>query len=182
MARKQMVTCKNCKNKIDKDKSYSIEYLTKSLSIRKNYYCNEQCCIDEQDKKSRKTKIKETEVAARETTREILGIGSDKNIYFSKMYKDLRDTFGDKIIYDYVVNERIKIEAILDSKDFKTTNSKVKYFFAMAQNNLEYYKLENNNSENTDKIQKEIYIDDFDVVDIVVDKKKRTIDDILKNM
>lgn len=176
------VTCKYCKNKIDKDKSYSIEYLTSSLSIRKKYYCNEKCCEEEEKVEKDKIRSKEIEVYARETLREILEIGSDKNIYFSKMYKDLRDTFGDKCIYDYIINERMKIESVLGSKDFKTTNSKVKYFFAMAQNNLEYYKCENNESKNVVETKQEFYIDDFDVTDIVVTRKKRSINDILKNM
>lgn len=176
------VTCRYCKNKIDKDKSFSIEYLTPSLSIRKKYYCNEGCHNKEEEIEQEKIKLKELEVSARETVREILGIGSDKNIYFSKMYKDLRDTFGDKVIYEYVINERMKIEFVLSGKDFKTTNSKVKYFFAMAQNNLEYYKCENNESKNVIETKKEVYIDDFDVTDVIVTKKKRSIDDILKNM
>ena len=176
------VTCRYCKNKIDKDKSYSVEYLTSSLSIRKKYYCNEKCCEKEEKAKQDKIRLKEIEVNARNTVREILGIGSDKNIYFSKMYKDLKDTFGDKTIYDYIMNERMKIEFVLNSKDFKTTNSKVKYFFAMAQNNLEYYKCENNESKNVVETKREFDIDDFDVTDIVVTKKKRSIDDILKNM
>lgn len=176
------VTCRYCKNKIDKDKSYSVEYLTSSLSIRKKYYCDKKCHDKEEKIKQDKIKLKEIEVNARDAVREMLEIGSDKNIYFSKMYKDLRDTFGDQIIYDYVINERMRIESILNSKDFKTTNSKVKYFFAMAQNNLEYYKYENNESKNVIETKKEVYIDDFDVTDVVVTKKKRSIDDILKNM
>ena len=176
------VTCRYCKNKIDKDKSYSIEYLTSSLSIRNKYYCDEKCYKEEVKIKQDKIRLKKIEVDTRETVREMLGIGSDKNIYFSKMYKDLRDTFGDKCICDYITSERIKIESVLGSKDFKTTNSKLKYFFAMAQNNLEYYKFENNKSNNVAETEKEVYIDDFDVTDIITTKKKRSINDILKNM
>lgn len=175
------VKCKFCNKEIDKDKAYAVEYLTSSLSLRHHYYCNKECEKRKIEKDNRKVRLKEIEVEARELTRELLGIGSEKNIYFSKMYKDLRDTFGDEKIYEYVKNEEVNIDMILNSKDFKSTNSKVKYFFAMAQNQLEYYKVENNIPESM-KTDEEFYIDDFEIKDIVNDDKKRSLNDILKNM
>ena len=176
------VTCKYCKNKIDKEKSYSIEYLTPSLSVRHKYYCNESCYEEEKNKIQDKVKLKELEVNARELARSTLELNSDKNIYFSKMYKDLRETYGDKAIYDYLISEKVSIEMTLSNKDFKTINAKIKYFFAMAQSKLDYYKNENNETNNVINTGKEFDIDDFDITDIVVTKKKRSIDDILKNM
>ena len=175
------VKCKFCNKEIDKDKAYAVEYLTSSLSIRHHYYCNEECEKKKIEKDNRKVRLKEIEIEARELTRELLGIDSEKNIYFYKLYKDLRDTFRDEKIYEYVKNEEVNIDMILNSKDFKTTNSKVKYFFAMAQNQLEYYKVENNIPESI-KTDKEFYIDDFEIKDIVNDDKKRSLNDILKNM
>ena len=175
------VKCKFCNKEIDKDKAYAVEYLTSSLSLRHHYYCNEECEKKKIEKDNRKVRLKEIEVEARELTRELLGIGNEKNIYFSKMYKDLRDTFGDEKIYEYVKNEEVNIDMILSSKDFKTTNSKVKYFFAMAQNQLEYYKVENNVPESM-KTDKKFYIDDFEIKDVVNDDKKRSLNDILKNI
>ena len=175
------VKCKFCNKEIDKDNAYAVEYLTSSLSLRHHYYCNEECEKKKIEKDNRKVRLKEIEVEARELTRELLGISSEKNIYFSNLYKDLRDTFGDEKIYEYVKNEEVNIDMILNSKDFKTTNSKVKYFFAMAQNQLEYYKVENNIPESV-KTDKEFYIDDFEIKDIVNDDKKRSLNDILKNM
>lgn len=176
------VTCKYCKNKIDKDKSYSIEYLTSSLSVRYRYYCNKDCCEAEENKKQDKIRLKELEVKARELARDILELNSDKNIYFSKMYKDLRETYSDKAIYDYLTSEKMSIELVLSSKDFKTINAKIKYFFAMAQSKIDYYKNENNETNNVINTEKELNIDDFDITDVVVTKKKRSIEDILKNM
>lgn len=176
------VVCRYCKSKIDKKNSYSVEYLTPSLSIRKKYYCNELCFKKEEQKELDKIRLKEIEVKARELSREIVGINNDKNIYFSKMYKNLRDTFGDEKIYDYLTNEKMRIESTLGSKDFKTLHSKLKYFFAMAQNNLEYYNHESNKSNNVIHTKKEVYIDDFDISDKIVTNKKRSIDDILNNM
>ena len=175
------VKCKFCNKEIDKDKAYAVEYLTSSLSLRHHYYCNEECEKRKIEKDNRKVRLKEIEVEARELTMKLLGISSEKNIYFSKMYKDLRDTFGDEKIYEYVKNEEVNIDMILSSKDFKTTNSKVKYFFIMIQNQLEYYKVENNIHESR-KTDKEFYIDDFEIKDIVNDDKKRSLNDILKNM
>ena len=51
----------------------------------------------------------------------------------------------------------------------------------MAQNQLEFYKVENNIPESI-KTDKEFYIDDFEIKDIVNDDKKRSLNDILKNM
>ena len=175
------VKCKFCNKEIDKDKAYAVEYLTSSLSLRHHYYCNEECEKKKIEKDNRKVRLKEIEVEAREVTRKLLGIDSEKYISYPKMYKDLRDTFGDERIYEYIKNEEINIDMILSSKDFKTTNSKVKYFFAMAQNQLEFYKVENNIPESI-KTDKEFYIDDFEIKDIVNDDKKRSLNDILKNM
>ena len=175
------VKCKFCNKEIDKDKAYAVEYVTSSLSLRHHYYCNEECEKKKIEKDNRKVRLKEIEVKARELTRKLLGISSEKNIYFSKLYKDLRDTFGDERIYEYIKNEEINIDMILSSKDFKTTNSKVKYFFAMAQNQLQFYKVENNIPESI-KTYKEFYIDAFEIKDVVNDDKKRSLNDILKNM
>ena len=175
------VKCKFCNKEIDKDKAYAVEYLTSSLSLRHHYYCNEECAKKKIAQDNRKVRLKEIEVEARELTRKLLGIDSEKNIYFSKMYKDLRDTFGDERIYEYIKNEEINIDMILSSKDFKTTNSKVKYFFAIAQNQLQFYKVENNIPESI-KTDKEFYIDDVEIKDVVNDNKKRSLNDILKNM
>lgn len=176
----KMVKCRHCKKQIAKQDAYKVEYLTKSLDVRYKYYCSEECEKKQIKQREDKVRLKEIEKLARQTTREILELYSDKNIYFSKMYKDLRDTFGDQIIYEYINENKHSIESILKSKDFETTHSKIKYFFAMAQNNIEKYKLLN--------VKQYIYkssvtsFDDFEIIEINKKDKKRSIDDILNNL
>ena len=170
------VKCRYCKKEIIKNDCYKVEYLTKALNVRYRYYCNEECEKKETEEKENEIRLKEIERSARETTREILEIYSDKNIYFSKMYKDLRDTFGDEAIYHYINDNRHEIEHVLATKNFMTTNSKLKYFFAMAQDCIEKHNFTNikyKNIESTNTI-----FDDFEIIE-TNNNKKRSIDDIL---
>lgn len=176
-----IVKCKYCKNEIDKKTAYAVEYLTKSLNVKHRYYCDVDCEHKEFMEKEKKTKLKEIEKSARESVRDILGLNTDKNIYFSKMYKDLRITFGDELIYEYILNQRTEIENVLETKDFATTNSKVKYFFAMAQNNIEVF----NNNRAVTRVENRkttTVFDDFEIIEVVNTDKKRSINDIMKNM
>lgn len=174
--------CNYCKKEIKKSSCYTVEYLTSNLTIKNKYYCDESCHKKQEFEKAEKQRLKELVTKTREMTRELLGIGSDKNIYFSKMYKDLKDTFGDELIYNYITIKEKDIISVLESKDFATTNSKVKYFFAMAQNQLEWFEKENNSPKQ--EVETEVrdeYIDDFEIVS----KKKgnsNSVDDLLNNL
>ena len=81
------VKCKFCNKEIDKDKAYAVEYLTSSLSLRHHYYCNEECEKKKIEKDNRKVRLKEIEVEARELTRELLGISSEKIYIFLSFIK-----------------------------------------------------------------------------------------------
>lgn len=176
----KMVKCRHCKKQIAKQDSHKVECLTKSLNVMYKYYCSEECEKKQIKHREDKARLKEIEKLSRQMTREILELYSDKNIYFSKMYKDLRDTFGDQTIYEYINENKHYIESVLESKNFETIHSKIKYFFAMAQNNIEKYKLL---SVKQDTYRSSVTsFDDFEIIEVDQKNKKRSIDDILNNL
>ena len=76
--------------------------------------------------------------------------------------------------------------SLLNSKDFKTSASRIKYCLVMLENQLERYKLQLNEPKEEKVIEekKEIevddnLIDDFDINVNVNKKKRRDINDIL---
>ena len=71
---------------------------------------------------------------------------------------------------------------VLNSKDFKTSASRIKYFCCMIENQLERYQLDKQESKEKTEEAKEVessFVDDFDIVVNVEKKERRGIDDIL---
>lgn len=182
------VKCKFCGESIDKELAFKEEYLTKTLSIRYKYYCNTEhykAYYKEQEEKELKEKrAKEMKKEAREMCRSLCGLGEkEKSIYFSSTYKILTDKFDNELIYDYCTKYKNEILNLLNSKDFKTSASRIKYCLVMLENQLERYKLKLNEPKEEEK-QKviEVEVDDFDInvnVNLKNDKKRRSLDDIL---
>ena len=179
------VTCKYCKTKIDKDTAYVEEYLSKSLTLRNNYYCNEECYNNKQNEIKKKEWSKKIKKENREKARLLCGLKEkEKSIYFSSTYKIITDKFNDEDIYEFLCKYEEEILEILNSKDFKTSASRIKYFCCMVENQLERYLLDKQEVKEI-KVEevKEVepsFIDDFDIVVTNVEKgKKRSIDDIL---
>lgn len=175
------VKCKFCGKSIDKESSFKEEYLTDSLSIRYRYFCNEDCFNKKNEEIVRKQWLKEVKKLAREKARELCNLGEkEKSIYFSSTYKIITDKFEDELIYEFLCKYEKDIKEILDSKDFKTSASRIKYFCAMIENQLERYLLEKEQSKVEEKkVIRETEIDDFDI-NVSIDKKeRRSLDDIL---
>ena len=61
------------------------------------------------------------------------------NIYFNKLYKDILNHYGYDVIYSFLYNEQNELCMLLN-KEFNTPNVKIKYFFAIMQNNIDKYK------------------------------------------
>ena len=175
------VKCKFCGKSIDKESSFKEEYLTDSLSIRYRYFCNEDCFNKKNEEIVRKQWLKEVKKLAREKARELCGLGEkEKSIYFSSTYKIITDKFEDELIYEFLCKYEEDIKEILNSKDFKTSASRIKYFCAMIENQLERYLLEKEQPKQIKESSKEIEVDDFDI-NVSIDKKekRRDINDIL---
>ena len=108
----------------------------------------------------------------------------EKNIYFQSTYKSITDNFSQEDIYEFINKYEKDILDILNSKDFKTVNSRVKYCLLMLENQLQHYVAENQldkqeSKEKTEEVEPSFVDEDFDIVVNVEKKGKRTLDDIL---
>lgn len=181
------VKCKFCGKSIEKETAYVEDYLTKTLSIRYKYYCNIEhykAYYKEQEEKELKEKrAKEMKKEAREMCRSLCGLGEkEKSIYFSSTYKILTDKFDNELIYEYTCKNEKEILDLLNSKDFKTVNSRIKYCLVMLENQLERYQLQLNEPKKEKQKVIEVddnLIDDFDINVKTNKKKRRDINDIL---
>lgn len=181
------VTCRYCRKKIPKDTAYAEEYLTKNLSIRYKYYCNIEhykAYYKEQEEKELKIqREKELKVKARELCRVLCGLDQkEKSVYFSSTYKIITDKFDNELIYDYCTKYKNEILDLLNSKDFKTSASRIKYCLVMLENQLERYQIEKEESKVEEQKVIEVddnLIDDFDINVNVKKKERRDINDIL---
>lgn len=183
MSKPKMVTCRYCKNKVEKSRAFIEEYINDNLEIKNRYFCNEKCYNDKQNEIKRKEREKELKVKARELCRVLCGLDQkEKSVYFSSTYKIITDKFDNELIYDYCTKYKNEILNLLNSKDFKTSASRIKYCLVMLENQLERYKLEL--SEPKEEKQKVIevddnLIDDFDINVKAKKKERRDINDIL---
>ena len=178
------VKCKYCGKSIDKESSFKEEYLTDSLSIRYRYFCNEECFNKKNEEIVRKQWLKRVKKLARDKARELCLLNEkEKSIYFSSTYKIITDKFEDELIYEFLCKYEKDILDILNSKDFKTSASRIKYFCCMIENQLERYQLDKQESKEKTEEAKEVessFVDeDFDIVVNVEKKERRGIDDIL---
>ena len=178
------VKCKYCGKSIDKESSFKEEYLTDSLSIRYRYFCNEECFNKKNEEIVRKQWLKRVKKLARDKARLLCNLGEkEKSIYFSSTYKIITDKFEDELIYEFLCKYEKDILDILNSKDFKTSASRIKYFCCMIENQLERYQLDKQESKEKTEEVKEVepsFVDeDFDIVVNVEKRERRGIDDIL---
>lgn len=184
MAKPKMVTCRFCKNKIDKESAFIEEYLNDNGEIKNRYFCSEKCYNEKQNEIKKKEWEKEVKKLAREKARLLCKLDEkEKSIYFSSTYKIITDKFNDEDIYEFLCKYEKDILDILDSKDFKTSASRIKYFCCMVENQLERYLLDKQESKEKTEEVKEIepsFVDeDFDIVVNVKKKQRRNLDDIL---
>ena len=178
------VKCKFCGKSIDKESAFKEEYLTDNLSIRYRYFCNEKCYNEKQNEIKMKEKRKEIKKENREKVRVLCNLGEkEKNIYFQSTYKSITDNFSQEDIYEFINKYEKDILDVLNSKDFKTVNSRVKYCLLMLENQLQHYVAENQldkqeSKEKTEEVEPS-FVDDFDIVVNVEKRERRGIDDIL---
>jgi hypothetical protein len=182
------VKCKYCGESIDKELAFKEEYLTKSMTVRNRYFCNEDECDkyhkQQEEKELKEKRAKEMKKEAREMCRSLCGLGEkEKSIYFSSTYKILTDKFDNELIYEYTCKNEKDIMDLLDSKDFKTSASRIKYCLVMLENQLERYQVDKEEPKIEPKIKEvevDEYFDDFDiVVNVKKKEKRRNINDIL---
>lgn len=181
MTKPKIVTCRYCKNKIDKNTAFVEEYLNDNLEIKNRYYCSKECFNKKNEEIVRKQWLKRVKKLARDKARELCLLNEkEKSIYFSSTYKIITDKFEDELIYEFLCKYEKDILDILNSKDFKTSASRIKYFCCMVENQLERYQLEKEQPKQIEESNKEIEVDDFDInISVNKKEKRRNIDDIL---
>lgn len=181
MTKPKIVTCRYCKNKIDKNTAFVEEYLNDNLEIKNRYYCSKECFDKKNEEIVRKQWLKRVKKLARDKARELCLLNEkEKSIYFSSTYKIITDKFEDELIYEFLCKYEKDILDILNSKDFKTSASRIKYFCCMVENQLERYQLEKEQPKQIEESNKEIEVDDFDInISVNKKEKRRNIDDIL---
>ena len=187
------VTCRYCKNKIDKKDAFLEEYLNDNLEIKNRYYCNKECFDKKNEEIVRKQWLKRVKKENREKIRTICGLKEkEKNIYFQSTYKSITDNFSQEDIYEFINKYEKDMLVVLNSKDFKTVNSRVKYCLLMLENQLQHYVAENQleryqldkqeskeKTEEVKEVEPSFVDEDFDIVVNVEKRERRGIDDIL---
>ena len=182
------VTCRYCKNKIDKKDAFIEEYLNDNLEIKNRYYCNKECFDKKNEEIIRKQWLKQVKKLARDKVRELCDLKEkEKSIYFSSTYKIITDKFEDELIYEFINKYEKDMLDILNNIDFKTVNSRIKYCLSMLENQLQHYIAENQldkqeskeKTEEVKEVEPSFVDEDFDIVVNVKKKQRRDIDDIL---
>lgn len=169
------VKCKECGNKLERSDAYLVESISeKTLKINKKYYCDEKCYKKQETRK-------ELIIKCNDLMEEILDIPIRSNIYFNKMYSPIIKRYDYDVIYEFLTSEKDYIEQQMEDKDFNTVNVKLKYFLAIMQNNIGKYEQVIKNKESfKEDIKHEIFEDiEFKPV---IEKKKRSLEDILNNL
>ena len=182
------VTCRYCKNKIDKNTAFVEEYLNDNLEIKNRYYCSKECFDKKNEEIVRKQWLKRVKKENREKIRTICGLGEkEKNIYFQKTYKAITDGFLEEDIYEFINKYEKDMLDILNNIDFRTVNSRIKYCLSMLENQLQHYTAENQldkqeskeKTEEVKEVEPSFVDEDFDIVVNVKKKQRRNLDDIL---
>lgn len=180
MAERQ-VKCKNCGKSMPKSKAYLHEYLNDNFEIKNKYYCDEKCCDEKESEQINNKKCYEL-------LNEILEFPVRTNIYFNRMYKDLKEHYNILVILNYLEEEGEMLNIQL-MKDFVSLNSKIKYFFAIMQDKLPKYEVIYNSRkekeelmEKTEREEIDIIEDDFMPIVINKNKRKRSVQDILNGL
>ena len=169
------VKCRECGNKLEKLDAYLVENISeKTLKINKKYYCDEKCYKKQETRK-------ELIIKCNDLMEDILDIPIRSNIYFNKMYSPMIKRYDYDVIYEFLTSEKDYIEQQIEDKDFNTINVKLKYFLAIMQNNIGKYEQVIKNKESfKEDIKHEIFEDiEFKPV---IEKKKRSLEDVLNNL
>lgn len=179
------VKCRFCKKQIDRKNAYINKKLNDKFNIVKEYYCSEECFNNKlEGKRVKEQKIKEANnlrISTRDEVKDILDIALEKNVYFTNLYNDLESTYGVDTIVNYLKYEKEYLINIISNNYFETTFAKIKYFFAVVQNNIEKY-IKRDDIQEIKEINTDL-IDDFDLcTPEETNKKKRSLSDIMKGV
>ena len=167
--------CKNCGKITTVDKAYKHSFLSDSLRIINEYYCDESCY-------EMLIKRKELKDDCYKRFNRILGFKVETNIYCRKMIKDIVEVYGYESIQRFLIAEEDEIIMTMDRMSFASSNNKISYFIAILQNHIESYKRVVKQEEEVAKREVNVE-DDFEMPTVIRKprdrkRKRRSLDDI----
>lgn len=170
----RMVKCRYCGVKIPIKDAYLVEDLTDNLKLIRHYYCNE---------KHYEYKMNHDVMMERiyNNFHEIIGVKVRANVYFGKMFKEIKDNYRIDVIDKYLEDNKFKLEATLHERCYATLNAEIKYLMTIVQKELHEYSI---------KEREKVYIENttFDMFEDDIDfskskkKEEKTFEDVLEGL
>ena len=131
-----LVTCKICKDKIDRDTAYKVVTIGPISGKRTNsYYCSEAEYLAEE---ARKNKAKEDKDKVYYLICDMFGYEIQNTKFFDEWacWNKLK---SNEIIYKYLRENEVFLQQMCD-KPFDNEYHRIRYFSAILKNNLRDYK------------------------------------------
>ena len=172
----RMVKCRYCGVKIPIEDAYLVEDLTEDLKLLRRYYCNEK----HYDYKMNRDIMMER---IYNNLYEIIGVKVRANVYFGKMFKEIKDNYRIDVIDKYLEDNKFKLEAILHERYYATLNAEIKYLMTIVQKELHEYSIMQKERSRMETFEVEETIDDFIDFSKCTNKKEiKTFEDVLEGL
>ena len=144
----RLVKCqaKNCNKKIDKDKAFTYYHYTKSGKLQKKYYCNR----DEFHKEHMDIVYYNRTRRRIDVTLGYICVSNQKNTMLMNLYKA---GYKRKDVFDCLVHYQDEIIKYMEFKNIDNEYQKLRYVFAVIENNIKDFSKVNNSKK---KIRKSI--------------------------
>lgn len=123
------VKCRFCDKFTIQKEAYKV-----SNNGKNEYYCNKEHYDQAVSNKENRAKVLDI-------CDEIFEIKVSKDTFFLKELKVVTETTKLEVLADYLSENMIDLDVAL-SKDFKTLNFKIRYFFAIVRKNIQAFELE----------------------------------------
>lgn len=127
-----MAVCKYCNKKIStKDAYVEKKHAKTSTKVYSYYYCDKSEYYKYINRTSYRNQINDT-------LKYLIGCNISYNLFQKELGNEYKLNDG-KNLCDYLVEQRDKLDILLQSKDFNTLYAKSKYLISVIKNNLANY-------------------------------------------
>ncbi len=175
MAKIKMKKCKWCGEKSPVETGVVYTYMTKQTTLKEQFFCSDECLDIFNNRKIDQKKVTILLM-------QILDMSTSGNIYLAKLLKPLHEYYGYNLIAKYLQDNQTNLELCLN-KSFNTPNVKIKYLFAVIQNQLPKYKVMVDNAKVKEFVKVNEYEEDLVIKEPTpVSNTKRSINDILNGL
>lgn len=131
-----LVTCKICKNKIERDTAYKIVTVSQTNGKKNNnYYCSEAEWRAEEERKKKAAKDKDRVYYL---ISDMFGYEIQNTKFFDEWVK-WNKLKSNEIIYKYLRENESYLQQVCD-KSYETEYNRIMYFSAILKNSLRDYK------------------------------------------